>query len=67
MHAGAATSAPGYLHDVSFDLRTGEVLGLTGLVGSGYEDFVYALFGGHPTAADGSLVVRRRARDLGQR
>jgi ribose transport system ATP-binding protein len=38
-----------WLHEVSFDLHVGEVLGLTGLVGSGYEDVVYAMFGAIPT------------------
>ena len=42
---GLTTSA---LRDVSFDLHAGEVLGLAGLVGSGYEDIVYALFGAIP-------------------
>ena len=37
-----------WLHDVSFQLHPGEVLGLTGLVGSGYEDAVYAIFGAIP-------------------
>jgi ribose transport system ATP-binding protein len=41
---------------VSFALHAGEVLGLTGLVGSGYEDSVYAIFGAIP-AEGGSLVV----------
>ena len=55
-----------WLHDVSFELRAGEVLGLTGLVGSGYEDSVYAIFGAIP-AENGTLVVdgeraRRRRR-----
>lgn len=36
------------LHDLSFDLHAGEILGFTGLVGSGYEDVVYALFGANP-------------------
>jgi len=45
-----------WLHDVSFQLHPGEVLGLTGLVGSGYEDAVYAIFGAIP-AESGSLVV----------
>lgn len=43
-----------WLHDVSFDLHAGEVLGLTGLVGSGYEDLPYALFGAIPSQ-DGSV------------
>lgn len=38
-----------WLREVSFDLHVGEVLGLTGLVGSGYEDVVYAMFGAIPT------------------
>ena len=33
------------LSDVSFDLHQGEVLGMTGLVGSGFEDVAYALYG----------------------
>jgi ribose transport system ATP-binding protein len=42
------------LRGVSFDLHAGEVLGLTGLVGSGYEDVVYALFGA--TSAEGGRM-----------
>lgn len=38
-----------WLHNLSFDLHAGEVLGFTGLVGSGYDDIVYALFGAIPT------------------
>jgi ribose transport system ATP-binding protein len=53
-----------WLHDVSFELRAGEVLGLTGLVGSGYEDSVYAIFGAIP-AEHGSLVLDGEQRDVG--
>jgi ribose transport system ATP-binding protein len=52
-----------WLHDVSFELRTGEVLGLTGLVGSGYEDSVYAIFGAIP-AEHGTLVLDGEERDV---
>lgn len=52
-----------WLHDVSFELRGGEVLGLTGLVGSGYEDSVYAIFGAIP-AQDGTLVLDGEQRDV---
>jgi ribose transport system ATP-binding protein len=48
---------------VSFELRAGEVLGLTGLVGSGYEDSVYAIFGAIP-AENGTLVVDGERRDV---
>jgi ribose transport system ATP-binding protein len=45
---GLSTSV---LSDVGFTARQGEVLGLTGLLGSGYEDIVYALFGAIPDAS----------------
>lgn len=35
----------GTLEGVSFSVRSGEVLGLTGLVGSGFEEIAYFLFG----------------------
>jgi ribose transport system ATP-binding protein len=34
-----------HLHDISFDLRTGEVLGIAGLLGSGRTELLRALFG----------------------
>ncbi|MBC9732807.1 sugar ABC transporter ATP-binding protein [Nocardioides marmotae] len=54
------------LGDVSFELREGEVLGFAGLVGSGYEDIVYALYGadehasGTMTLAGGPEIDLRR-------
>lgn len=49
------------VRNVSFEINRGEVLGLAGLVGSGYEDALYALFGSDPTARGkfvmGSKVV----------
>lgn len=38
------------VREVSFDLRKGEILGLAGLVGSGFEDAVYSLFGADRSA-----------------
>ncbi|MBQ9968829.1 MAG: sugar ABC transporter ATP-binding protein [Oscillospiraceae bacterium] len=35
----------GKLHDVSFELRKGEILGITGLLGSGRTELALALFG----------------------
>ncbi|MEW5960478.1 MAG: ATP-binding cassette domain-containing protein, partial [Chloroflexota bacterium] len=35
----------GVLHDISFNLRAGEIVGLTGLVGSGRTSLVRAIFG----------------------
>lgn len=38
----------GFLHDISFDLRAGEVLGIAGLLGSGRTDLLRAIFGLDP-------------------
>ncbi|MCE5256491.1 MAG: sugar ABC transporter ATP-binding protein [Spirochaetaceae bacterium] len=36
---------PGLVHDVSFDLRRGEILGVSGLVGAGRTEMMEAIFG----------------------
>lgn len=44
------------LHDVSFDLYAGEVLGIAGLMGSGRTELVRAIFGLDPVDS-GSIVI----------
>jgi ribose transport system ATP-binding protein len=44
------------LHDITFDLHEGEVLGITGLVGSGYDDVIYAMYGANPVQS-GTVTV----------
>ena len=56
------------LHDVSFTLRKGEILGLVGLVGAGRTEIVRALFGadkvrGHQVLIDGAPVSIRTPKD----
>ncbi len=52
-----------FLTDVNFDLREGEVLGFAGLVGSGYEDVIYALFGAEP-GARGSIAIANKTVEI---
>lgn len=49
--------------DVSFDIRAGEVLGLTGVLGSGYVDVLYHLFGSRPCSR-GALVRNGQRIDI---
>ena len=53
----------GMIKDVSFHMEEGEVLGLTGLVGSGFEEVPYLLFGAEP-AKSGRLTVGGTAHEL---
>jgi len=41
-------SRKGVLHDISFDLRAGEIVGVAGLMGAGKTELAMALFGGTP-------------------
>jgi simple sugar transport system ATP-binding protein len=49
----------GDYHDVSFQLRAGEVLGLTGLLGSGRTELALSLFGMNPPDR-GSIALQGR-------
>ncbi|MGH3732018.1 MAG: ATP-binding cassette domain-containing protein [Acidimicrobiales bacterium] len=46
----------GAVGPLSFDISPGEVLGITGLLGSGFENVPYALFGADPSAR-GTLTI----------
>jgi inositol transport system ATP-binding protein len=52
-------SLPGVFHDISFQVRKGEILGLAGLVGSKRSNVAEALFGVHP-AASGEILIDGR-------
>jgi inositol transport system ATP-binding protein len=52
-------SLAGVFHEVSFDVRAGEILGVAGLVGSGRSNVAEALFGVTP-ATSGSIAINGR-------
>ncbi len=61
-------STPGLLHDISFELHRGEIVGLFGLLGAGRTDLARALFGAVPTSRgevllDGRPVAMRSPAD----
>jgi ribose transport system ATP-binding protein len=65
--AGKAISIMGltgrYSRDVSLTVRQGEVVGLTGLLGSGFEEIPYHVFGARPADA-GRLEIGGKVYDL---
>nr|WP_246117499.1 sugar ABC transporter ATP-binding protein [Cellulomonas composti] len=58
----AGLTVPGEFHDVSFDVRAGEVVGLAGLVGSGRSEILEAVFGARRPSAGSVEVGGRRIR-----
>ena len=60
-------------HDVSIEVREGEIVGLYGLIGAGRSEFVQSVFGRHPASGgriswlgrDVSIRSERQAMDLG--
>jgi ribose transport system ATP-binding protein len=52
------------LHDVSFEIGAGEILGVAGLIGSGAEELPYLLFGA-TTAVSGTLRLGAETLDVG--
>jgi ABC-type sugar transport system ATPase subunit len=53
------TEEPHY-RDISFDLRSGEIVGLAGLVGAGRSEMALGLFGA-PPAKEGKIMIDGRA------
>ncbi|QKW99432.1 sugar ABC transporter ATP-binding protein [Agrobacterium sp. CGMCC 11546] len=51
-------------HDIGFDVRSGEILGLTGLVGAGRTEVAQAIFGLAPLAA-GRIEINGKAVTIG--
>jgi ribose transport system ATP-binding protein len=53
------------VRDVSLDLHEGEVVGVTGLIGSGFDELPYLLYGARP-ARSGRLVLADETYELSQ-
>ena len=51
------------VNDVSFQMHDGEIVGLTGLIGSGFEEVVYLLYGAR-SARGGRLTLRGQELEL---
>jgi ribose transport system ATP-binding protein len=50
------------VHDVDFEVASGEVLGLTGLLGSGFEELLQVVYGARP--GQGTIELEAGARDI---
>jgi ribose transport system ATP-binding protein len=53
---------PGAFHDVTFDVRAGEIVGLAGLVGSGRSEILETIYGARRPAAGRILLEGRPVR-----
>ncbi|PRD44236.1 D-xylose ABC transporter ATP-binding protein [Phyllobacterium phragmitis] len=53
----------GVFHDISFDVRAGEILGIAGLVGSGRSNVAEALFG-VTSATSGEIAINGKTVDI---
>jgi len=49
-------TSPGRFYDISFELRSGEIIGITGLLGSGRTELALSLFGAWP-AEKGKISI----------
>ena len=76
VHVRLENLSGGMLKPSTIDVGRGEILGLTGLIGSGYEEVPYLVFGGRPSRSgrlridgagtvDLAAMTPRRAIDLG--
>ena len=53
----------GYIHDVSFDLYKGEILGFSGLVGAGRTETMCAIYGAYPKSS-GEVILQGRKLEI---
>ncbi len=61
----AGLSSPGAIHDVSFEIRAGEILGFSGLIGAGRTEIAEVIMGIRK-ASSGTIWVEGRPLPLGK-
>jgi D-xylose transport system ATP-binding protein len=53
------------VRDVSFSVRSGEVVGIAGLMGAGRSDLLMALFGAHAGRVTGEILIEGKSANIG--
>ncbi|WP_251554617.1 sugar ABC transporter ATP-binding protein [Neobacillus muris] len=56
-------SVPRYVHNVSFNVRSGEIVGIAGLIGSGRRELTRALYG-LETISSGEIIINGKAEKI---
>ena len=51
---------PGKLHNISFTINSGEIVGIFGLMGAGRTELLETIFGLHPSAASGNIEIENK-------
>ncbi len=51
---------PGKLHNISFTINSGEIVGIFGLMGAGRTELLETIFGLHPSASSGNIQIENK-------
>jgi len=56
----AANRSDNILHNISFNLHNGEIIGIYGLMGAGRTELMETIFGLHPKLSSGEIVINNK-------